>query len=269
MINPDVFNKVPIFTLLDADERAVLLEQVIVRHFKKGDVVFKTGGIDGCAYIVEKGSIKLTLNDLDNKEILMEVIDENGSCGISSLLGNTPHPTTAIAIEDTDTIEIDRNDISILLTQRPLAGLKMMSMFEKHLRTTHDLRNRISRNPNKVIKENETLGDRMADGVAHFGGSWTFVIAFGIVLIVYVSLNIFINKPWDPYPYILLNLFLSMLAAIQAPVIIMSQNRQDAKDRLRSELGYRVNFKAELEVNELLQRMASMEQKLEGQNKET
>jgi uncharacterized membrane protein len=114
------------------------------------------------------------------------------------------------------------------------------------------------------MAEAETLGDRLADGVAKFGGSWKFVISFGVIMAVYTLINIFIGKPWDPYPFILLNLFLSMLAAIQAPVIMMSQNRQDTKDRLRSELDYDVNLKAELEVGELLRRVSRIEQRLKS-----
>jgi uncharacterized membrane protein len=112
------------------------------------------------------------------------------------------------------------------------------------------------------MEEAETLGDHLADLVAKFGGSWKFVISFGAIMIVYTLINGLIAKPWDPYPFILLNLFLSMLAAIQAPVIMMSQNRQDTKDRLRSELDYNVNLKAELEIGELLSRIGRMEQRL-------
>jgi len=124
------------------------------------------------------------------------------------------------------------------------------------------MRTRVSRNLNTEMEEAETLGDRWADLVAKFGGSWRFVISFGVVMVVYTLINIFLDKPWDPYPFILLNLFLSMLAAIQAPVIMMSQNRQDTKDRMRSELDYNVNLKAELEIGELLQRIIRIEQKL-------
>jgi CRP/FNR family transcriptional regulator, cyclic AMP receptor protein len=263
MIDPDVFNEVPIFALLDADERAVLAEQVSVRHFNEGEPVFTAGDPGGYAYIVKHGKIHLTLTDMAQEDILIEVVNDGDLCGMSSLLADVPHLTTGIAVEDTDAIEIDRNDLTILLTKRPMAGLDMMTMIEKHLRTTHELiRTRVTRNPNEEIEENETFGERMADGVARFGGSWAFVIAFGVVLLVYVSINIFLSKPWDPYPFILLNLFLSMLAAIQAPVIMMSQNRQDSKDRVRSELDYRINLKAELEIAELLQRITSVEQQL-------
>ena len=90
------------------------------------------------------------------------------------------------------------------------------------------------------------MGDRIADGVARFGGSWRFIITFGAILVAYTTLNVMLKgRAWDPYPFILLNLFLSMLAAVQAPVIMMSQNRQDAKDRLRSELDFEVNRRAE------------------------
>jgi CRP/FNR family transcriptional regulator, cyclic AMP receptor protein len=111
---------------------------------------------------------------------------------------------------------------------------------------------RAARNPNEVIDEKETLGERVADRVASFGGSWIFITSFLIVLIAYASINVGLAaRAWDPYPFILLNLFLSMLAAIQAPIIMMSQNRQDKKDRLRGELDYQVNRRAETEIQGL------------------
>jgi len=111
---------------------------------------------------------------------------------------------------------------------------------------------RASRNPNEIIEEEETFGEGIADLVASFGGSWTFIIMFAVVLIAYSSTNVVLrHRAWDPYPFILLNLFLSMLAAIQAPVIMMSQNRQDKKDRLRGELDYDVNRRAETEIQGL------------------
>ena len=182
---------------------------------------------------------------------------------MSSLLAGAPHLTTAVAVEETQAIEIEREDIAQLLQRKPLAGLDMMTMIEKQLRATHELmRARVSRDPNAEFEAKETRGERLADSVAKFGGSWSFVLAFGFFLIVYAAVNVVIVRPWDPYPFILLNLFLSMLAAIQAPVIMMSQNRQDAKDRVRSELDYRVNLKAEVEITELLHRMTRIEQQL-------
>jgi uncharacterized membrane protein len=115
-----------------------------------------------------------------------------------------------------------------------------------------------------VIEEETTFGERLADSVARFGGSWSFIILFAIVLVTYTMINEALrNKAWDPYPFILLNLFLSMLAAIQAPVIMMSQNRQDQKDRMRSEMDYQVNVRAEIEIQSLSQRLGLIVDKLE------
>src|SRR5205807_4546051 len=112
--------------------------------------------------------------------------------------------------------------------------------------------------------EEETRGERVADSVASFGGSWTFIITFLVVLVVYSSTNVLLkHRAWDPYPFILLNLFLSMLAAIQAPVIMMSQNRQDKKDRLRSELDYEVNRRAAAEIQGLAKKMHLLDEKID------
>jgi len=263
MINPDVFNDVSIFELLDDEERRVLAKQVSIREFKKGEVVFKAGDPGGLAYVVQKGMINVSITDANNENVVVDIVEDGGICGMSSLLAEENHQTTAITMQDTTAIEIDRHDITTLLTTKPLAGLDMMTIVEKQLRSAHDLmRTRVARNPNEEIDEQETFGDRMADGLARFGGSWGFVIVFFIILITYVTLNSLLPNRWDPYPFILLNLFLSMLASIQAPVIMMSQNRQDTKDRVRSELDYRVNLKAEVEIEELLQRIGKVEELL-------
>src|SRR5262245_41719499 len=263
MVNPDVFNDVPLFALLDAEEREVLAQQVSTQNIATGECLFKAGDPGKRAYLVQYGRVNLTLTDIAGDVIEVDTVEKGGLLGMSSLLDGTEHLTTAMATEDTCLIEIDRGDITTLLQKKPLAGLDMMTMIEKQLRAAHELmRLRATRNPNVEIEEAETLGDRMADGVAKFGGSWLFVICFGVVLVSYATANTLLRKPWDPYPFILLNLFLSMLAAIQAPVIMMSQNRQDAKDRVRSELDYRVNLKAELEIGEVLLRIAKIEQRL-------
>jgi CRP/FNR family cyclic AMP-dependent transcriptional regulator len=140
-----------------------------------------------------------------------------------------------------------------LLERKPHAGMDMLAVLGRQFHAAQQLvRVRAARNPNEVIEEEETFGERIADAVASFGGSWTFIITFAIVLITYSSTNVLLrHRAWDPYPFILLNLFLSMLAAIQAPVIMMSQNRQDKKDRVRSELDFEVNRRAEAEIQGL------------------
>jgi uncharacterized membrane protein len=166
------------------------------------------------------------------------------------MLEQTPHQTTAIALEEAVCIEVDRHDIAVLLQRKPLAGMDMLTVLGRQFHASQQLvRLRATRNPNEVIDREATFAERVADRVAGFGGSWTFILIFLAILLVYSAINVSLgNRAWDPYPFILLNLFLSMLAAIQAPVIMMSQNRQDTRDRLRSELDYEVNRRAEAEI---------------------
>jgi CRP/FNR family transcriptional regulator, cyclic AMP receptor protein len=143
--------------------------------------------------------------------------------------------------------------------------MDMMTALGRQFHAAQELaRRRASRNANEIIEEESTFAQRLADAVARFGGSWTFIITCGIALSVYVSTNVVLqHHAWDPYPFILLNLFLSMLAAIQAPVIMMSQNRQDMKDRLRSELDYAVNRRAESEIQGLSAKLHMLTDKIE------
>jgi CRP/FNR family cyclic AMP-dependent transcriptional regulator len=169
------------------------------------------------------------------------------------MLEAVPHMTNAMALEPTTCVELDKNDIEVLLRSKPMAGMDMLTVQSRQVHAAQRLvRLRASRNPNDIIDEEMTFGQKIADQVAQFGGSWTFIILFAVVLLVYTGINHFLeHRAWDPYPFILLNLFLSMLAAIQAPVIMMSQNRQDTKDRLRSELDYDVNRRAAADIQAL------------------
>jgi CRP/FNR family cyclic AMP-dependent transcriptional regulator len=262
--DPNVFADVPIFSLLDADERAVLAEHVELRRFVARQRIYKAGDAGGRAYIVLSGRVEVSMVDEEQRPVVVDTPAQGEIFGLSSMLAESPHLTTAVAIENTSVIEIDRSDISALLQRKPMAGMDMLTMVGKQFRAAQELvRVRVVRNPNEEIKEAETMSDRVADRVARFGGSWRFIGSFAASLVIWVSINLLIPRPWDPYPYILLNLFLSMLAAIQAPIIMMSQNRQDAKDRLRGELDYRVNQKAEVEISRVLERLDRVEDQLD------
>jgi len=145
-----------------------------------------------------------------------------------------------------------------------MAGMDMLTVLGKQFHASQQLvRLRALRNPNEIIEKDATFGERLADAVAGFGGSWTFIIAFLVVLLAYSAFSLLMGKnSWDPYPFILLNLFLSMLAAIQAPVIMMSQNRQDTKDRLRGELDYDVNRRAEAEIQGLSRKLNMLDDRI-------
>ena len=255
--NPEILRQVPLFALLDDDETAVLAAQVEVRNFAPRQRIYKIGELGDRAYVLVSGSVRVTTVDEDHQEVIVDQPAAGEFFGFASMLEKTPHQTTATAQEESVCIEVDRNDIQILLERKPHAGMDMLTVLGRQFHASQQLvRVRASRNPNQIIEEEETRGERIADSVASFGGSWTFIITFLVVLIAYSSTNVLLkHRAWDPYPFILLNLFLSMLAAIQAPVIMMSQNRQDKKDRLRSELDYEVNRRAEVEIQGLAKKM--------------
>ena len=263
--NPDVLKNVPLFALLDDDETAVLAGQVELKTFAARERIYKRGDPGGQAYVMVSGQVRVTTVDEDHQEVVVDEPGKGEFFGFASMLEQTPHQTSAIALEETVCLEVSRDDIAILLQRKPLAGMDLLTTLGRQFHASQELvRVRASRNPNEVIEREATLGERIADSVARFGGSWAFIISFGILLTVYTVINVFLDKKaWDPYPFILLNLFLSMLAAIQAPVIMMSQNRQDTKDRLRGELDFDVNRRAESEIQGLARKLNLVDEKLD------
>ena len=251
--DPTVLKDVPLFALLDDDETAVLAGQVELKKFAPRQRIYKKGDPGGQAYVVVTGQVRVTTVDEDHQEVVLDEPAHGEFFGFASMLEKTPHQTTAIAVQEVVCIEVSRDDITVLLERKPHAGMDLLTVLGRQFHAAQELvRLRATRNPNEVIEEESTFGEHIADAVAQFGGSWSFIITFGTVLVVYTGINVFLGgKAWDPYPFILLNLFLSMLAAIQAPVIMMSQNRQDKKDRVRGELDYEVNRRAESEIQAL------------------
>jgi len=263
--NPETLRQVPLFALLDDDETAVLASQVEHKKYAPRQRIYKMGDPGGQGYVMLSGQVRITTVDEDQQEVVVDEPAVGEFFGFASMLDGSEHQTGAVAVEPTEVIEVDRKDIAILLQRKPLAGMDMLAVLGKQYHGSQKLiRVRSMRNPNEVIEETLTLGDRVADSVARFGGSWSFIIACFILLSIYTAINVSLGKhAWDPYPFILLNLFLSMLAAIQAPVIMMSQNRQDAKDRVRGELDYAVNRRAESEIRALSRKLHLLSEKVE------
>jgi CRP/FNR family transcriptional regulator, cyclic AMP receptor protein len=256
--------QIPLFALLDDEEIAVLAEQVEIKSFAPRQRIYKIGEAGKHAYVMMSGAVRVTTVDQDHQEVLVDEPHDGEFFGFASMLEDTPHQTTALAMEETTCVEVSRDDIAALLQQKPMAGMDMLTVVSRQFHASqHLVRMRASRNSNDVIEEEMGFGDRIADAVARFGGSWTFIILFGVVLVIYAGANIVLKgRAWDPYPFILLNLFLSMLAAIQAPVIMMSQNRQDTKDRVRGELDYDVNLRAEAEIQTLSSKLNMLTDKI-------
>ncbi len=239
--------------------------QVELRRFAARERIYKLGDPPGAAYVMVSGKVRVHTVDEDQQEVIIDEPETGEFFGFASMLDQTEHQTGAIALEDTVCIEVDRHDITVLVERKPLAGIDMMAALGRQFHASQQLvRTRAMHDPNQIIEEQSTAGERIADAVARFGGSWTFIITFFLVLVVYTGANVVMgHSAWDPYPFILLNLFLSMLAAIQAPVIMMSQNRQDTKDRLRGELDYDVNRRAESEIQGLARKLNLLDQKVD------
>jgi len=262
---PEILHSIPLFALLDDDETAVLAGQVDVKNFAARERIYKMGEPGEHAYVMISGKIRVSTVDEDHQEVVVDEPAKGDFFGFASMLEQTPHQTTAIALEDTVCLEISRDDIAVLLQRKLHAGMDLLATLGRQFHAAQQLvRIRAMRNPNEIIEEQASWGERIADSVAHFGGSWTFITIFIVLMVIYSLINILLRgRAWDPYPFILLNLFLSMLAAIQAPVIMMSQNRQDTKDRLRSELDYDVNRRAESEIQGLARKLNLLDEKID------
>lgn len=262
--NPEVLKHVPLFSLLDEEETAVLASQVQLKKFVTRQRIYKIGDSSGKAYVVVSGRVRVSTVDQDQQEIVIDEPSHGEFFGFASMLEQTPHQTEAEAVDEAECLEVSRDSIAVLLQRKPLAGMDMLRILGRQFHASQQLvRLRANRHPNEVIEKDATFGERVADTVAGFGGSWTFIIIFGVLLAFYMTIDALLGRrAWDPYPYILLNLFLNMLAALQAPIIMMSQNRQDTKDRLRGELDYDVNRRAAVEIQGLARKLNLLGEKI-------
>ena len=259
-IDPLVLHNVPVFQLLDEDELRELLAQTEERSYVAGQTIFKEGQAGGEMHVVLEGRVETFLVDDEGHRVLLAELDRGEMFGELSLFDNEPRSASAVALQPTRTALIDRDALEGLFAKKPKAALDILGMLSRRLRNTDVLLSqRVAKNPNTVIEEELTFGQRIADAVARVGGSWTFINAFMVVLVGWIALNLWLLRPpFDPAPFIGLNLLLSMLAALQAPVIMMSQNRQDTKDRVRADLDYQVNLKSEIEIMELHRKVDRM-----------
>ncbi len=256
-IESAMLRNVPLFKLLDDDELAELAAHIDERKYSPQQIIFNAGDPGNNMQIILDGKVETFITDDEGNKVVLSELEKGELFGELSLLDSEPRSASAIATDPTTTFVIDRDDLKRLVTKKPESALDIMAILGERIRKTDFLlKSRFTRNPNQVLEQEMTFGERVADQVARFGGSWKFIGSFASVLIIWILINsVILHTPYDPYPFILLNLFLSMLAAIQAPVILMSQNRADTKDRVRSELDYQVNVKAEVEISQLQKRM--------------
>ena len=241
------------FALLNEENRKALANVIDSTTLKDGETLFHAGEPGDALYIVRSGEIELYIKDTAGQRIVLNTARPGDFFGELALLDEGPRTATAAALADSELLVLGRDDLILLFQKNPDAALHMLASLGRMTRKADELlRTRVSRNLNVEEEETSTFGQRIADRVARFGGSWTFIILFGVFMLFWISTNAFRGAgAFDPFPYILLNLALSMVAAMQAPVIMMSQNRQSSKDRLKADLDYEVNLKAELEIAHL------------------
>lgn len=259
MISKDFLSKIPIFKFLPEEDHISLVSLWKVKTMKAGEVLFRKGEPGSAMYVIEEGEIEIILPvDPPVNEVQLSILKEGEFFGELSLFADTPRTATARALADTRLVEMQRGDFITFVMERPSIGISMLSEMAKRLQLTNELITSLaSKNPNEEIEEDLSFGDRVSDKIAVFGGSWPFIFSFGGFMFVWIALNTMqaISKPFDDYPFILLNLMLSTVAALQAPVIMMSQNRAQKKDRLKADLDYQVNVKSELMLQQLHKKM--------------
>jgi CRP/FNR family transcriptional regulator, cyclic AMP receptor protein len=248
-----VLKQSSMFATLDEDELRTLASLIESHQFQKGQRIFQRGDAGDYLYIVKEGHVEVFAEATDGSKIVFAEYPPGEVLGEITLLDGGPRTATAVALEDCELLKFDRSDVLALVSKHPEAALDLLSAMGKKLRATNELlRNPVARNANVEVEDALTFGARIADKVAAFGGSWTFVLGFTAILLGWMALNTYLaREAFDPFPFILLNLGLSALAALQAPIIMMSQNRQSTKDRIRADLDYEINLKAELEIAHL------------------
>jgi CRP/FNR family cyclic AMP-dependent transcriptional regulator len=262
--------EVPLFSEMDDQEVAGIRAIMQEIKFKPGQVIIREGETGDLFYVITEGQAEIIIRDADGEELVLHRVGPGNFFGELSMLTNEPRSARVRAVEHVTTLALKRNDFFEFLRTHTHAALDVMVELGGRLRDNDAiLRRMVSRNVNEVEEERLTLGQRVADKVADTIGSWPFIITQSMILAVWIALNVaaWINH-WDPYPFILLNLMLSFQAAYAGPVIMMSQNRQSAKDRLVAEIDHQVNTKAELGIGLLMQRIEELESNMEENQSE-
>jgi len=257
----EAIRSVPLFASLD-DHAATLLRSLLeVQEVSANTKLFDTGDKGNAMYLIERGRVRISVRDKDNQEITLAELARGDFFGEMSIIDGKRRSADATVTDDARFAILSRDNFMTFIQSNPIVTLEMLSaVFERLRRTDELLQQRVSRNANEEEKKRMTLSDRMADMLAEFGGSWKFIGVSLALIIGWIIFNsIILVRGFDPAPYQMLNLTLAVVAGLQAPIIMMSQNRQTEKDRLRADLDYQVNLKNELSLIEVLRRLDVIE----------
>jgi len=252
------------FVGMDDDERAAIAAIMDEQQFRGGQVIFRADQTGGTLYIVQSGQVELSIVDDDEEKLVLEMLESGDFFGELSLLDGGSRSATATATQRTDTLVLERHEFLDLMLQKPHMAQDVMVALAKRIRRTDNLlRRRVSRNVNEIADEKLTVGQRIADVIAEFSGSIPFLVLNAVFFAVWLIVNAIPRIAYDPYPFGLLTMIVSLEAIFLSIFVLVSQNRQADKDRIRNELDYQVNLKAELGVSVLLHKADAITESLQ------
>jgi CRP/FNR family cyclic AMP-dependent transcriptional regulator len=257
----EALRSVPLFASLDDAAATDLRNLLTETDVPSNTQVFHKGDTGNAMYLIERGKVRISITDEDRHEITLAELAQGDFFGEMSLIDGRQRSADARVVDDARFAVLSRSDFLTFVRSNPDVGLGMLGALTNRLRRTDELlRSRVSRNANEEERKRATTADRAADLIAEFGGSWKFIgVSMGLIAFWIVFNTFIIAKGFDPAPFQMLNLLLAVIAGMQAPIIMMSQNRQGEKDRLRADLDYRVNLKNELSLAEVLRRLDVLE----------
>lgn len=256
----EMLKGIELFDLLDEDDRIALAEVVDYKEVAAGETLFQAGQPGESLFVVRSGEIELFIKDTAGQKIVLTIARAGEMFGELSLLDSGPRTATALALSDTGLLVLDREDLLLLFQKRPDSALHMLAAMSRMTRKADELlRTRVSRNVNEEVQIHTTPLQKIADWIAWFSGSMPFLMINAVWFITWISLNTFIlpvdpvtnERGFDPFPFGLLTMIVSLEAIFLSCFVLISQNRQTEKDRVRSDIEYEVNIKAELEVAHL------------------
>jgi CRP/FNR family cyclic AMP-dependent transcriptional regulator len=252
--NPIYLANIKMFELLNEDDRVALSKVVDELDVPEGHTLFQAGDPGDSLFIVREGNIELFIKDTTGQKITLTTAEPGDMFGELAMLDTGPRTATALALSDSQVLVLDRDDLVMLFQRKPEAALHMLAALSGLTRKADELlRTRVSRNLNEEMEVHSSVLQRIADWLAWFSGSMPFLLSHTVWFIVWISLNTILlgDKAFDPFPFGLLTMIVSLEAIFLACFVLISQNRQAQKDKVRADIEYEVNIKAELEVAHL------------------
>ncbi len=258
----DTLRHVPLFESLDDETARKLCQLLESIDCKAKTRLFRAGDEGDAMYVIERGKVRICVQGTDGRDMTLTEFSRGDFFGEMALLGGQRRSADAIVAEDARLAVLSREHFLSFVRSSPEVALELLTALANRLRHTDELlRHSVTRNVNVEEAAQRTLADRASDIIAEFGGSWKFITAAVLFFSLWVLINsaLYFYVGFDPYPYLLLSTAINMLAILQAPIILMSQNRQAHKDRLRAEIDYQINLKNEIALNEIIERLKALE----------